>query len=176
MAAQVTSSMPQPRHHHKVCRALDSKSLLSFNLTTLGDADTWPRKQAASTTSTLCPAATSDASPLRSATLATPPTPGTECSVPPDWMQGSNGETGAETSTATQRGARAAGTTRTSVTDGSLWDRAYDALKKDKDKIDRIAKYEGLLSRMLIKGWYPSCLAPLFSIASFYSEADKTQL
>ena len=36
------------------------------------------------------------------------------------------------------------------ATDGFLWDRAYDTLKKEEP--DRITMYEDLLSRVLIRG------------------------
>lgn len=40
--------------------------------------------------------------------------------------------------------------TRKEVTDGSLWDRAYDALREEEPK--RIADYEDLLSKALARG------------------------
>jgi len=67
-------------------------------------------------------------------------------------LQGSDDEIGATTITAAQHGAQATDKMQPSVTENSLWDRAYDALKKDEEKVDRICKYESLLSRVLIKG------------------------
>lgn len=41
-----------------------------------------------------------------------------------------------------------------SATKQTLWDRAYNALKdeRNKESFDRIAKYEDLLSRVLLRG------------------------
>ncbi len=48
------------------------------------------------------------------------------------------------------------------VTECSLWDRAYDALNIEKDKSDRIAKYEKILSAVLLKGqWFGNGRFPL---------------
>lgn len=48
----------------------------------------------------------------------------------------------------------------------SLWDKAYDGLKhdKDKDKSERINKYEALLSRVLDGGKYPSYIIQRFGL------------
>jgi hypothetical protein len=73
------------------------------------------------------------------------------------------GKAAAETSpTAGQSGEQAVDDgPQKSTTIDSLWDRAYDALKEDKS--DRIALYEELLSRVLLKGWcsFPGPLPPL---------------
>jgi hypothetical protein len=68
-----------------------------------------------------------------------------------------------------------------STTANSLWDRAYDTLKEDKEdrsRSERIAEYEDLLYRVLVKGlFFYSCLPctagsnGLFSIPSL--DADR---
>jgi hypothetical protein len=39
-----------------------------------------------------------------------------------------------------------------SAIEDSLWDKAYNALKEDKNKSNRIAEYKELLSRVLVRG------------------------
>jgi hypothetical protein len=49
------------------------------------------------------------------------------------------------------------------TTDGSLWDRAYDILKNEKDKgSNLIAAYEDILSRVLVRGKRSPLLRQLF--------------
>ncbi len=59
----------------------------------------------------------------------------------------------------TKPGEQVADHAQKSATEGTLWDQAYNALKEDKEdkrKSDRIAKYEDLLSRVLLRGLFSS--------------------
>jgi len=73
-----------------------------------------------------------------------------------------------------------------STTANSLWDRAYDTLKEDKEdrsRSERIAEYEDLLYRVLVKGmFFCSCLPytarsnGLFSIPCLDADKRRSQL
>jgi hypothetical protein len=53
-------------------------------------------------------------------------------------------------------GEQAANTTEPLTNESSLWDKAYDSLRKEEP--DRVAEYEDLLSRVLIRGKFPFSL------------------
>lgn len=83
----------------------------------------------------------------------------------------------------TKLGAQAADRGQQSATEGTLWDKAYYAMKKDQenqDRCDRIAKYEDLLSRVLLRGLCSArlpiffllvCCNSLFSIVGLDANA-----
>ena len=68
--------------------------------------------------------------------------------------------------TVTELGEQAVEHAQKSATEATLWDKAYIALKDEgnKERFERIAKYEDLLSRVLLRGLCsfpsPAFLAP----------------
>ena len=108
------------------------------------------------------PPTTSTPSSIQQATSDTPPLPpaaprtsSTASSVEGSRLLGSlkgrDGKTKAGTShTVLQPGEQGPDNELKAATEDSLWDRAYDALKNEKS--DRMTKYEGLLSRVLVRG------------------------
>lgn len=75
-----------------------------------------------------------------------PPVAPTLASLAP--VDNSSNEAGKISQAAT--GGQAANTTEALNNEGSLWDKAYDSLQKEEP--DRVAEYEDLLSRVLIRG------------------------